>query len=213
MNQEQNINNSSNQFNSNKQNRYLTNEDTAEKSNTSGGSSGGYGGKTAFHFEASDSDASEESLRRPRSQTYMDAINLIDMLSSNDEEIIERLKERVDEDVLEEFEGMSVEEILEEIRLSIQEELETKEIPEENNLEGVISKCYIGGCYVHSISPDGNIIEHYTEHGNDIPDVLAPGRTLYKKIGGKCSCIEVYTNCCRIIATDGSVETVRNKEI
>lgn len=212
MNQEQNKNNSSNQFNSNKQSRYLTNENTAEESSTLGSSSGGYGGKTSFRFEAADTDASEESLRRPRSQTYMDAINMIDMLSSNDEDIIERLKERVDEELLEEFEGMSTEEILEEIRLSIQEELETKEIPEENNLEGVISKCYIGGCYVHSISPDGNIIEHYTQHGH-IPAVLAPGRSLYERIGGKCSCIEVYTNCCRIIATDGSVETVRNKEI
>lgn len=132
---------------------------------------------------------------------------MMDMLSSTDEEIIERLKEVLDEDLLEEFQDKTAEEILEEIRLSIEEELATKKIPAENKLEGVISKCYIDGCYVHSISSDGAIIKHYTRYGS-IPPMLEPGRRLYEKIKGNCNCIEVYTNCCRIISVDGSVEKV-----
>lgn len=192
---------------------YITKKNEQQEKQKEGitgfGNSGGGGG---FSFQAVSVDASEESLRRPRSQVYMDAINMIDMLSSTDKEIIEKLKEVVDEEVIEEFEGKSVEEILEEIRLSIQEELENREIPEENNLEGVISKCYISGCYVHSITPDGGICEHYTQHGS-MPEKLKPGRDLYEKIKGNCNCIEVYTHCCRIIATDGSVETVQIDEI
>ena len=171
------------------------------------------GGGASFSFQEVKIDEVDESLRRPRSQTYMDAINMIDMLSSTDEEIIERLKEVLDEDLIEEFSDKSVEEILEEIRLSIQEELESKKLPEEEKLVGVISKCYIDGCYVHSITPTGGIAAHYTKNGEDIPTMLEPARMLYKKINGNCSCIEVYTNCCRIIAKDGTVKTVLNGEI
>lgn len=205
-----------NQTETNSQSNYQTKQNTDKKQETNKQNDGvgtPFGGNASFQFETVQVDDSEESLRRPRSQTYLDAIHMMDMLSSTDEEIIEKLKEVADEELIEEFKDKSVEEILEEIRLSIREELESREIPEENNLEGVISKCYISGCYVHSISSDGTIINHYTRTGNDIPPMLEPGRRLYEKINGNCSCIEVYTKCCRIIATDGSVEKVNNVDI
>lgn len=170
------------------------------------------GERPAFSFKFNEHNESEESLRRPRSQTYIEAVQILDMLSSTDEEIIEKLREVIDEDSMAEFEGMSIEEIIEEIRMSVQEELASRIIEDDNTIHGIISKCYISGCYVHSITSTGAIMDHYTENG-PIPEELVMGRALYKKIKGKCSCIECYTHCCKIIAEDGTVTDVRNKDI
>jgi len=161
-----------------------------------------------FSFDLEMKKSVDEIYRRPRSQAYLDIVASIDLLSATDEEIIERLREVVDEDTLEEFSEMSVEELLEELRLSFEEEMADRQLQMQKYLEpeillGVISKCYIGGCDVHAIDNRGYILEHYNESQN-MPEGMEIGRIMYHK-NPNCNCIEVYNNCCRVIASDGSV--------
>lgn len=164
-----------------------------------------------FSFKFDMKKTCDEVYRTPRSQAYLDIIASIDMLSATDEEIMEKLKEVVDEDTLEEFADMTPEELLEELRLCFEEEMlsrevEVKTLPEPEILIGVISKCYITGCDIHAIDKHGNILEHF-EISKHMPKDLAIGRILYKK-NPNCHSIEIYSNCCRIIGSDGSVTRV-----
>lgn len=148
-----------------------------------------------------------KQLKTPRSRAYMEAIAAIDMLSATDEEIIERLKENMDEDTLEEFSEMTTEELMEEIMRSVREELETAlEMMQENNLIGVLTKCYIDGCDVHAIDGQGCILDHFKANV-PIPGDLERGRIVYHKHPG-CMCVEVYTNFCMVIHQDSSAEQV-----
>lgn len=176
------------------------------------------GGKTLskaganFSFNMQAKTDSDVAYRSPRSQAYLDVIAVIDILSATDEEIMEKLKEVLDEEVLEEFSEMSAEEIIEELRLTFEEELGSRELmlkdfPEPEILIGVISQCYIAGCDVHAIDKTGNILEHFAI-GRHMPEELAIGRKLFHKYHGKCRCIEIYNNCSRIIADDGSVTRI-----
>lgn len=171
--------------------------------------------QTQFSFDMKVNTKADDFMRKPRSQAYMDIIASIDLLSANDEEIIERLKEVVDEDTLEEFADMTVEELMEELRLTFEEEMAQKlEALEQDKakdaepikLLAVISKCYISGCDIHAIDRKGNIIEHYNK-SKTLPKEWEYGRRMYHKAGGSCSCVEIYSNCCRMIQNDGSVET------
>ena len=164
-----------------------------------------------FNFSFAKQDSVEKELRKPRSKAYTEIFAAIDMLSATDEEIIERLKANMDEDTAEEFAGMTMEELLEEIKLSFREEFQSLEVPVETVLNGVISKCYITGCDVHAIDPEGNILNHF-EAGKPLPDMLAPGRVVYQRYP-ECSCVEVYNNCCRVIQNDGEVITIPNSDI
>ena len=171
------------------------------------------GGASEFNFDIDTSRTSDSVYRTPRSQAYLDIIASLDMLSVTDEEIIEKLKDVVDEETLEEFADMSPEELLEELRLCFEEEMLSREVEvqtlaEPEILIGVLSKCYISGCDLHAIDGQGNILEHFSA-SKKMPKELAVGRILYKQNPG-CSCIEVYSNCCRIIGNDGSVTRVDN---
>ena len=167
--------------------------------------------KKQFSFRFSDSNQVEEELRKPRTRAYMELFDAIDLLSATDEEIIEQLKANMDEDTAEEFFSMSMEELLEEIRDSFQEEFESLPIEVESILHGVLAKCYIDGCDCHAITPDGRILEHYVI-GMALPDELEKGRKVYHMYPG-CRCVEVYTDCCRVIQMDSTVVKIPNKEI
>ena len=169
-----------------------------------------------FKFDLKAGDDEKKILMRPRSQTYLDAVNAIDLLSSNDEEIIERLKGKLDEDTLDEFKDMTKEDLLEEIMLSFKEELEKKEIKLERlndpiHLETVIAECYIQGCDIHAIDKAGNILEHYSVK-DKLSEKLEKARALYYKNTG-CSCIEVYSNCFVVVGIDGTSKIYYEEDI
>lgn len=164
-----------------------------------------------FHFNFANDSHYDEFMRKPRSQTYIEAMQLVDMLSSTDEAVIERLKELVDEETVEEFRQMTPEEILEELRLSFEEEfeaakLELKEAPIPPVPTLVVCECYIDGCDIHAIDGHGNILEHYGVN-QKVDDNVRRGREVYHQNKG-CMCVEVYPDCCRVIMEDGSVEKV-----
>ena len=54
-------------------------------------------------------------------------------------------------------------------------------------------------------------IDHYKKSGS-IPDELAVGRVAYSH-NENCNCVEVYSNCCRVIMPDGSVKKIMNYEL
>lgn len=164
-----------------------------------------------FSFSFAEEDKLDQALRKPRSRAYMEIFDAVDMLSATDEEIIEKLTENMDPDTAAEFTAMSVEELLEEIRASIQEEFRTVSLDIEQVLHGVLAKCYIEGCDCHAISSDGMFLEHYTA-GGPIPETLQKGRLLFGRFPD-CRCIEVYTDCCRVVMNDASVLRVANNEI
>ncbi len=167
-----------------------------------------------FSFDLKIKEKSQLFMRTPRSQAYLDIISSIDLLSSTDEEIIEKLKETVDEETLEEFAQMTPEELLEELRLSFEEEMAQRQVKlQEYNekLYGVISKCYIEGCYVHAIDGAGRILEHY-KRNQKLPMALSRAREAYADCGGNCRCVEAYRWTVRVIAKDGSVEEIHYDE-
>lgn len=167
--------------------------------------------KKQFAFSFSNDMELDKELRKPRSRAYMEIFDAIDMLSATDEEIIEQLKANMDEDTAEEFAEMSVEELLEEIKASFREEFMSLPVEVESILQGVLSKCYISGCDCHAISATGEILEHYDEK-IPLPPELEKGRKVYHKYPG-CRCVEVYTDCCRVIAQDSTVTKIDNDEI
>ncbi len=167
--------------------------------------------KKQFAFKFSGGDQMDAELRKPRSRAYMELFEVIDMLSTTDEEIIEQLKANMDEDTAEEFAEMSAEEILAEIKACFQEEFQNLPIEVKSILHGVLSKCYIEGCDCHAISSDGDIIDHYKKN-QSLPEELEKGRIVYRKFPD-CRCVEVYSDCCRVIADDSSVLKIPNAEI
>lgn len=164
-----------------------------------------------FTFSFAEGDKLDAELRKPRSRAYMEIFDAVDLLSATDEEIIETLLSNMDPDTAEEFADMSTEELLEEIRASIQEEFRNASLEIEQVLHGVLAKCYIDGCDCHAIAPNGWFLDHY-EIGGPIPQELQKGRTLFGRFPD-CRCIEVYSDCCRVVMGDSSVVKVLNKEI
>ena len=144
-------------------------------------------------------------LRSPRSENYLRIFDLIDIVSSTDEEIIEKLRSELPS----EFAEMTDEELLEEIHLSFVEEFEYLQIGGETVLNGVLANCYITGCDCHLITAEGDILRHF-KRDEPLPENIAPGRNILKKYGEKCKCVEVYSDCCRAVMTDSSVVTVRD---
>ena len=150
--------------------------------------------KVQFSFELKGKDREQLFMRTPRSQAYLDIISSIDMLSSTDEEIIAKIKEVVDADIVDEYAQMTPEEMLEELRLIFEEEMAQRQIKlaEFNDkLYGVISKCFITGCYVHAINDQGTILEHYREH-QKLPMALSRARDAYTKCSGNCITFRDY---------------------
>ena len=85
------------------------------------------------------------------------------------------------------------------------------ELPEVLDLAGVligiVAKCYLGDPYeVHTITIIGNIIEHY-KRGQALPDGMERARSLAAR--GGYEFVEVYTDVCRAVSSDGSVSVVQ----
>lgn len=85
----------------------------------------------------------------------------------------------------------------------------TSEFPEiliSGELEGIVSKCYLGSPYeVHSLDIAGNIVYHY-ERSEVMPGKLEMARSL--AIYGNYAFIEVYTNCLRAVSREGDVSVI-----
>ena len=165
------------------------------------------GSSKEFVFSYSKNDEAMRKLKTPRSRAYMEAMQMIDVLSANDHEIIERLKENMDEEVLEEVSEMTAEEVISEIMRSVREELE--EAIEEANCQliGILSKCFITGCDVHAIGSSGEIIEHFGKL-DKLPDALERGREIFHQ-HENCRCVEVYGNFCLVVNEDSSVTEIK----
>lgn len=153
----------------------------------------------------------DRKLRMPRSEMYLQLFDAIDILSATDEEIIEKIKSNLDEEVSEDFLDMSADELREEIRLSFVEEFESMQIEIKSVLQGVLAKCYITGCDCHAITTDGYILDHFSSD-KPIPSELQKARPLLVRYGDDCKCVEVYTDCCRVIMEDSSVITIDDKQ-
>lgn len=164
-----------------------------------------------FQLSFAQKDPLDDQLRKPRSRAYMEIFDAVDLISATDEEIIAKLLDNMDPDCAEEFAEMTTEELLEEIRATIQEEFRSAYLEIEMELHGVLARCYIDGCDCHAISAEGKFLDHYLADG-PIPENLQKGRALFGKFPD-CKCIEVYTNCCRVILRDSSVIKVHNNEM
>lgn len=168
--------------------------------------------KKQFNFSFDKEQEIDKELRKPRSRAYMEVFDAIDMLSATDEEIIAELKANMDEDTAEEFSNMTAEEILEEIKACFQEEFQNLEIEVKSILHGVLAKCYITGCDCHAIDAEGNIINHYESYARMPDEFLERGRKVYRRYSS-CRCVEVYSDCCRVVKEDSTVLKIKNSEI
>lgn len=74
-------------------------------------------------------------------------------------------------------------------------------------LLGYISICYLGNPYeVHTLDMTGMIINHF-KAGQSLPSGMERARAL--AIRGGYDFIEVYTDCCRAISSNGAVSVIR----
>ena len=117
-------------------------------------------------------------LRQPRSRKFMKSLKDVDILSEDDEALIERLRQTIEEETGEPVPPDYVfgtqeldafrQSIEEQIATNIKEEIEREakrmgDIIEANKKPSlIISPCAIPGCIVHSLFPDGRINYHYT---------------------------------------------------
>lgn len=73
-------------------------------------------------------------------------------------------------------------------------------------LQGYVAVCYLGEPYeVHTLDITGRIIEHYKE-GQALPNGLEKARSIAMR--GGYEFIEVYTDCCRAISSNGAVSVI-----
>ena len=84
---------------------------------------------------------------------------------------------------------------------------ELPEIELEGFIIGMVSKCYLGDPYeVHTLDYAGGIIEHF-KRGESLPAGMEKARSL--ALHGGYAFIEVYTDCCCAVSTDGSVSVIK----
>ncbi len=124
-------------------------------------------------------------LRKPRSKSYLEKLQQLDAGGHTD------MKKEVQElvDIL-------------------QKEYPEVEMPILSILLGFVAKCYLGGSYeVHTVDVLGNIVCHY-ERGQALPGGLEKARNL--ACCGFYEVIEVYTDCCRAISSDGTVSVIKD---
>lgn len=73
-------------------------------------------------------------------------------------------------------------------------------------LIGFVSRCYLGAPYeVHTLDLSGQIIDHY-KSGETLPSGLEKARSI--AIRGGYEFVEVYTDCCRAISSNGTVAVI-----
>lgn len=122
-------------------------------------------------------------LRKSRSKEYMDAIHQLDAGGH-----VHNKKE--------------VNEIINTIK---------SEFPDVNIngiLLGFVAKCYLGAPYeAHTLDLVGEIIEHY-KRGETLPGGLDKAKSI--ALHGGYDFIEVYTDCCRAISSNGSVSVIKD---
>ncbi len=75
-------------------------------------------------------------------------------------------------------------------------------------LLGFVAKCYLGDSYeAHTLDFIGEIIEHY-KRGETLPKGLDKAKSI--AIHGGYDFIEVYTDCCRAVSSNGSVSVIKD---
>ena len=75
-------------------------------------------------------------------------------------------------------------------------------------LLGFVAKCYLGAPYeAHTLDLVGEIIEHY-KRGEILPGGLDKAKSI--ALHGGYDFIEVYTDCCRAISSNGSVSVIKD---
>lgn len=73
-------------------------------------------------------------------------------------------------------------------------------------LLGIVSICYLGKPYeVHTLDITGEIIEHY-KAGQTLTGGLEKARSIAMR--GGYDFVEVYSDCCRCVSSNGSVSVV-----
>lgn len=122
-------------------------------------------------------------LRQPRSKAYMESVHRLDAGGHvHNQELVEKIIE------------------------TIKNEYPDIDLFDLNILLGVVSVCGLGAPYeVHTLNFGGEIIEHY-KSGQPLPNDMEKARTI--AMFGGYSFVEVYTDCCRAIASDGSVSVI-----
>lgn len=84
---------------------------------------------------------------------------------------------------------------------------EFSDIDLENQLLGIVAKCYLGQPYeVHTLDLTGNIVVHYKKN-EDMPGLLNRARSL--ALHGGYDFIEVYIDCLRAVKSDGTVTVAK----
>ena len=120
-------------------------------------------------------------LRKSRSKEYMDAIHQLDAGGH-----VHNKKE--------------VNEIINTIKS------EFPDVDINGILLGFVAKCYLGAPYeAHTLDLVGEIIEHY-KRGETLPGGLDKAKSI--ALHGGYDFIEVYTDCCRAISSNGSVSVI-----
>ena len=75
-------------------------------------------------------------------------------------------------------------------------------------LLGLVAKCYLGDSYeAHTLDFIGESIEHY-KRGETLPKGLDKAKSI--AIHGGYDFIEVYTDCCRAISSNGAVSVIKD---
>jgi hypothetical protein len=122
-------------------------------------------------------------LRKSRSKEYMDAIHQLDAGGH-----VHNKKE--------------VNEIINTIKS------EFPDVDINGILLGFVAKCYLGTPYeAHTLDLVGEIIEHY-KLGEILPGGLDKAKSI--ALHGGYDFIEVYTDCCRAISSNGSVSVIKD---
>ena len=122
-------------------------------------------------------------LRKSRSKEYMDAIHQLDAGGH-----VHNKKE--------------VNEIINPIKS------EFPDVDINGILLGFVAKCYLGTPYeAHTLDLVGEIIEHY-KLGEILPGGLDKAKSI--ALHGGYDFIEVYTDCCRAISSNGSVSVIKD---
>ena len=122
-------------------------------------------------------------LRKSRSKEYMDAIHQLDAGGH-----VHNKKE--------------VNEIINTIKS------EFPDVDINGILLGFVAKCYLGAPYeAHTLDLVGEIIEHYKQ-GETLPGGLDKAKSI--ALHGGYDFIEVYTDCCRAISSNGSVSVIKD---
>lgn len=120
-------------------------------------------------------------LRKSRSKEYMEAIQKLDAGGHvHNQEVVNQLLDAVRD--------------------------EFPEIEMKGVMLGIVAKCYLGRPYeVHILDMANQILQHF-KTGESLPYGLEKARSIAMR--GGYAFIEVYTDCCRAVGSNGSVSVI-----